>query len=116
MTERKKSKKSKTAGERIQQSIARQVASAKKSRMLSERFKNVVAKHASGGYVKSIDSEAMLALIGAGLASFAPGARFVVDESGEPIEFTKKEVQRAGENLVTDFLLGMFKDVGPRPK
>jgi hypothetical protein len=113
VTSTKKTKK-KSSGTETPRSVARQVASAKKSRMLSERFKNVVAKHATGGYVKSIDSEAMLALIGAGLASFAPGARFVVDESGEPIEFTKKEVQRAGENLVTDFLLGMFKDVGPR--
>lgn len=111
MTERKKSKKKRVREtDRVDQSIAREVASAKKARILSERFKTVVAKHTAGGKAKSLESEALLALVGAGFATWAPRGRFVVDESGEPIEFTKKEVKRAGENLVTDFLLSMFND------
>jgi hypothetical protein len=114
VTERKKKKKPTHDPDRAERNIARQVATAKKARVLSDRFRSVMEKHSSSGKTTALDSEAMLALVGAGLASFAPSGRFVVDESGEPIEFTKKEVQRAGENLVTDFLLGMFKKIGPR--
>jgi hypothetical protein len=128
--------RSKKAQERIQE---REQASIMKARALSDRFTHVVKKHigevgtskcchgtvgCSGmgekhwcettmGQQRLDTSEAMLALVGAGLASFAPRARFVLDEGGEPVEFTKKEVKRAGENLISDWLLGTFKKVLP---
>ena len=95
------------ARERERQSLA-------KARALSDRFTHVVKKHVGDAKMQQhLDSEAMLALVGAGLASFAPNARFVLEEGEEPVEFTKKEVQRAGENLITDWLLGTFKKVLP---
>jgi hypothetical protein len=99
------------AKSRSKKALEKEQASLAKARALSDRFTHVVKHHVAGGKFEHIDSEAMLALVGAGLASFAPSARFVLDESGEPVEFTRKEVQRAGENLVSDWLLGTFNRV-----
>ncbi len=104
-------KTAKKARPRSKKALEREKASLIKSRALSDRFAHVVKRHVAEGKLENLDSEAMLALVGAGLASFAPSARFVLDESNEPVEFTRKEVQRAGENLVTDWLLGTFNRV-----
>jgi len=106
-------KKSRSRSKKV---LEREQASLQKARALSDRFTRVVKKHVGEGSAhQHIDSEAMLALVGAGLASLSPRARFVLDEGGEPVEFTKKEVKRAGENLITDWLLGTFTKVLPRP-
>jgi hypothetical protein len=101
---KRRRRKRKKGGLKEQRSIA-------KSRALSDRFTHVVHKHMSRGQPESLDSEAMLALVGAGLASFAPSGRFVLHDGDEPVEYTKKEVKRAGENLIADWLLGAFKKV-----
>jgi len=111
----KKASKKKPARPRskkaVERALERERVSLVKARALSDRFADVVKHRVAGGKLEHLDSEAMLALVGAGLASFAPSGRFVLDESGEPVEFTRKEVQRAGENLVTDWLLGTFNRV-----
>lgn len=134
----KKTATKKRTRSRSKKALEREQASLMKARALSDRFTHVVKKHIGEGKTgkcchgtegcsgagdkhgcettkieQHLDSEAMLALVGAGLASFAPRARFVLDEGGEPVEFTKKEVQRAGENLITDWLFGTFKKVLP---
>jgi hypothetical protein len=106
----KKRPRSKKTAERA---LERERASLLKARALSDRFAHVVKRRLDDGKIEHLDSEAMLALVGAGLASFAPSARFVLDDSNEPVEFTRKEVKRAGENLITDWLLGTFKKVMP---
>ncbi len=98
---------------RSKKAIEREQATLQKARALSDRFTHVVKHKVADGKLENLDSEAMLALVGAGLASFAPSARFVLHEGEEPVEFTKKEVKRAGENLITDWLLGTFKKVLP---
>jgi len=92
---------------------ARQQRSAAKSRELSDRFNAVVRKHMKGSSFSGVtlDSELMLVLVGAGLASFAPSGKFVLHDGGEPVEFSKKEVKRAGENLIADWLLGSLGKV-----
>lgn len=111
-TEKKKARpRSKKAQERAQE---RERQTLMKARALSDRFTHVVKKHVGEKSAhQHIDSETMLALVGAGLASFAPSAQFVLEEGEEPVAFTKKEVKRAGENLITDWLLGTFTKVLP---
>lgn len=106
-------KQAKKKRPRSKKALEREQASLAKARALSDRFTHVVKKHAGDGKMEHLDSEAMLALVGAGLASFAPSARFVLREGEEPVEFSKKEVKRAGENLIADWLLGTFKKVLP---
>jgi hypothetical protein len=108
----KKDKKARSRSKKAtERALERERASLAKARALSDRFVDVVKHRVAGGKLEHLDSDAMLALVGAGLASFAPSGRFVLAESDEPVEFTRKEVQRAGENLVTDWLLGTFKRV-----
>jgi hypothetical protein len=98
----------KRARPRGKRALEKEQASLAKARALSDRFTHVLKKHAGEGKMEHLDSEAMLALVGAGLASFAPSTRFVLREGEEPVEFTRAEVQRAGENLITDWMLGVF--------